>query len=322
MSVKKQVPSLCKLYSFYEEIPEEFLNETDVDSCFYQNVYDNSQSRHRILRVSKGSNKKSFAVKLFQFFELKTQQHYILQDKVNISKGKLTFLVDSLGDFLKTFDHASKSLQIPLPKSKVDIRFKKSKYNLFARYYNDIFEHPPRQIRLSFRFGIKNSCVFTIEKIEPHSNHNILTEIVNLNFLQNSSALQEPILRSKQVWNNWDQLRCVAYSPLIVGVTKALLSSLGTCIVPMQSVRENFACTERIFILSAETIINARNARLCARCAVFLLKIKQILFSCRLVKGFTILRRLQNQFKVFVEMRIVLAIIVSTENNENLLTVM
>ena len=32
MSVKKQIPSLCKVYSLYEEIPEEFLNETDVDS--------------------------------------------------------------------------------------------------------------------------------------------------------------------------------------------------------------------------------------------------------------------------------------------------
>ena len=34
MSVKKQIPSLCKLYSFYEGIPEEFLDETDVDSYF------------------------------------------------------------------------------------------------------------------------------------------------------------------------------------------------------------------------------------------------------------------------------------------------
>ena len=32
MSVKKEIPSLCKLYSIYEEIPEEFLDETDVDS--------------------------------------------------------------------------------------------------------------------------------------------------------------------------------------------------------------------------------------------------------------------------------------------------
>ena len=44
MSVKKQFPSLCKLYSFYEEIPEEFLDETDVDSYFHHNIFDNVAS--------------------------------------------------------------------------------------------------------------------------------------------------------------------------------------------------------------------------------------------------------------------------------------
>ena len=34
MSVKKQIPSLYKFFLFYEEIPEEFLDETDVDSFF------------------------------------------------------------------------------------------------------------------------------------------------------------------------------------------------------------------------------------------------------------------------------------------------
>ena len=32
MSVRKQIPSLYKLDSFYEEIPEEFLDEPDVES--------------------------------------------------------------------------------------------------------------------------------------------------------------------------------------------------------------------------------------------------------------------------------------------------
>ena len=44
MSVKKQIPGLCKLYSFYEEKPEEFLDETNVDSHFYHNISDISQS--------------------------------------------------------------------------------------------------------------------------------------------------------------------------------------------------------------------------------------------------------------------------------------
>ena len=105
-------------------------------------------------------------------------------------------------------------------------------------------------------------------------------------------------------------------------MTIAQLFSLGTCIVQIQSVRVNFACTKKLFNLSAEAIINVRNARLCARRAIFLLKIKQIPFSSRLVKGFTILKRVQNQFKMLSEMCIVLARIVSTERNENLLTVM
>ena len=64
MSVKKHLRSLCKFYSFYEEIPEEFFDETDVDSYFYHNIFDISLSQHRKVRVGKGSNKKSFAIKL------------------------------------------------------------------------------------------------------------------------------------------------------------------------------------------------------------------------------------------------------------------
>ena len=70
------------------------------------------------------------------------------------------------------------------------------------------------------------------------------------------------------------------------------------------------------------SIINACNARLCVRGAIFLLKIKEIPFSCRLAKSFTFLKRIQNQFRMLFEMSIVLAIIVPTERNANLLVVM
>ena len=181
MSVKKQIPSLCELYSFYEEIPKEFLDETDVDSYFNHNIFDISQSQHRIVRVSRGSNKKSFAIKLFQFCDLKTQQRYILQEEVKISKRELTCLVDNLPDFLKTFDQASKCIQIPLSKPKVEIGYAKSKDNLFVHYYNDVIDYPNRQIRLSVRFGNNNFCVFSLKKFELHGNQFILTEIVYLN---------------------------------------------------------------------------------------------------------------------------------------------
>ena len=119
-------------------------------------------------------------MKLFQFCDIKTQQHYILQEEVNISKRELTCLVDSLRDFLKTFDQASKCIQIPLRKPKVEIGSTKSKDNLFAHYYNDIIRPPNRQTRLSFRFENNISCVFSIKKFELHGNQFTLTKIVNL----------------------------------------------------------------------------------------------------------------------------------------------
>ena len=126
MSVKKQIQSLCKLHSFYEEIPEEFLDETDIDRFLYHDLFDISQSQNRIVRVSGGSNKKSFEIKLSQFCDLKTQQRCILQEEVNISNKELTSLVDSLHDFLKTFDHASNCIQIPLMKPKVGSKCQKT----------------------------------------------------------------------------------------------------------------------------------------------------------------------------------------------------
>ena len=51
-----------------------------------------------------------------------------------------------------------------------------------------------------------------------------------------------------------------------MGNAKELIFSLGTCVVQIQSVQLNFAGTKRVFNLSAEAIINARNARLCQVC--------------------------------------------------------
>ena len=132
------------------------------------------------MRVSAASNRKSFAIKLFQVCDLNTQEPYNLQEELNISKTELTCLVDSLRNSLKTFDQASKCTQIPVPKPKVEIGSTKLKGNLFADYYNDNIEHPNRQNRLSFRFGNNNSCVISFKMFELRGNQIILTEIVNL----------------------------------------------------------------------------------------------------------------------------------------------
>ena len=60
MSEKKQNPSLSKLYKTYEEVPESFSGDTDVDSYFYHNILDIGLIDNRVVRVSERSNKKKF----------------------------------------------------------------------------------------------------------------------------------------------------------------------------------------------------------------------------------------------------------------------
>ena len=185
MSTKKKISSLCKLYSVYKEIPEEFSDETDVDSYLYHNVLDISQSHHRIVRVSKASNKNFFALKVFQFCDSKLKQRLSLNQKVSISKKEIESLLDSLGEFIKALDQANKVSQIPLPKLKLEIGFTKAKDELFSHCYKDIVEHLNRQIRLSFRFEKKNkTCVFSVKKFEHYGNQFVLTEVVNLGYRQ------------------------------------------------------------------------------------------------------------------------------------------
>ena len=163
MSTKKQISSWCKLYSVYEEIPEEFLDETDVDGYFHRNKLDLSQSHHRIFRDSKRSNKKSLGFKVFNFCNSKLQQRFILKEEVSISKKGSESLLDSLGEFPKAFDQASKVSQIPLPKSKFEIGFTIPKDELFCHCYKAVVEHMNRQIRLSFRFQRNKTCVFSVK---------------------------------------------------------------------------------------------------------------------------------------------------------------
>ena len=113
---------------------------------------------------------------------------------------------------------------------------------------------------------------------------------------------------------------CSAFTP-DCGYNNSTIILRGTCMVQKRSIRVNFACTKRLFNLSAELIINARNAHLCVRCKLFFSQIKQIPFSCRLVNGFTFLKRIENQFKLLLEMCIVLTSIVSTDRNAILLVV-
>ena len=64
MSVENQIPSLCKIYSPYGELPEEVFDETDISNRFYLNIFDILQSQHRIVRINKKLQQKNFCTQI------------------------------------------------------------------------------------------------------------------------------------------------------------------------------------------------------------------------------------------------------------------
>ena len=181
MSVKKQIPRLSNIYTIYKEVPESFLDQTDVDSFFTIICWTFPRIDTRTVRVRKGSNKKFFAFKLFQFCNLKNQLRFILEEEVSVSLKEFAAFLNTLRQFLKQYDKTVKFPALhPIPKPKQVIGFTLCKDKLFAYYFQDIKEHCSRQIRLSFRFERKTDCCFSIKKFHIVGEQNILTEIIKL----------------------------------------------------------------------------------------------------------------------------------------------
>ena len=153
MSIKKQIPSFNKFNTFYEEVPESVLDETDAVSYFYHKILDIALIDNGIDQVRKYSNKKFFSLKVFRFCNLKSQQTFIPEEEVSISLKELAAILNTLRQFLKQKIKTVKFPALyPLPKPKQEIGFALFKDELSEQYFQDNKEHCNRQIRLSFRF--------------------------------------------------------------------------------------------------------------------------------------------------------------------------
>ena len=106
-----------------------------------------------------------------------------------------------------------------------------------------------------------------------------------------------------------------------MGITIALLFSLGTCIVQIQSVQVDFAGTRRLFNLLAEA--NHECAQCGSVCHVRNIPFEdhRNSFFLSLGQGVYFLKRPQREFKMLLEMFIVLTSIVSTERIAGLFSV-
>ena len=167
--LSKQSPCSGKLFSFFEEILVKLLDDTNVVSYFYNNIVNFSQSQHRIKRVRRGSNKKSFAIKLFQVFDLETRQRFILQEEVNVFqkvKENSFFSADSLRGLSKfSIERASVNIfHFRNPRLELDLQSQNAIF-LLARYYKNITKYPNEQTVWSLWFGNKKSCLLSNKMI-------------------------------------------------------------------------------------------------------------------------------------------------------------
>ena len=131
MSTKKQISSLCKLYSVYEERPEEILDETDVDSYFITTFWTFHSPITDLFELAKDPTKSLWHSKCF-IFTIQSYSSDLISRKMSAFPKKIESLLDSLGEFLKAFDQANKISHIPLPKPKFEIGFTKAKDELFS----------------------------------------------------------------------------------------------------------------------------------------------------------------------------------------------
>ena len=174
MYVRKQIRSLGKLYTIYEEVPENFLDETDVENYFYFNNLDIAVTDNRIVQVSESCNKKVFAFKLFQICSLK-KQRFILKEEVSVFVREFASILNTLRRFLKQNDKTVKfPVLYPLPKQKQEIGFTLFKDEFFAQYFQDIKEHCNKQIRLSDGHGFPFVLTVTRSVVSPSKSSKLL----------------------------------------------------------------------------------------------------------------------------------------------------
>ena len=86
-------------------------------------------------------------------FELKTQQRFV-SEEVSITKNELSSLLDHFRDFLKAYERASQSPQIPRPKPMIEVGSTIWKDIVFVHCYKDQRKLATR-VSLSLRFEQK-----------------------------------------------------------------------------------------------------------------------------------------------------------------------
>ena len=189
MPIKNQLPTLSKLYSIYEEAPEELMDEADIDSYFYHSVLNITKKENRLVLLSNTSNKKSFNFKIFKPDCSTIQQKYSLSEAITLTRRELGVVLDCLNDFLLQFEAARQSNFYILATLKAPVGYTFLKDDLFYHHIHEIREHSKRHIRLSFRVDLNKGWIFSLEKITLTGSEFFVEKIINFGHFEVKSLL-------------------------------------------------------------------------------------------------------------------------------------
>ena len=120
---------MCKLYSVYEEIPEEILDETDVDSYFYHNILDISQSTTEQCELAKDPTKTLLHSKRFIFGNKIYSSDLFSRKKSAFSKKKLSLYSIVWVNFSKHLIKPTKYRSFHYPNQKLRLGLQKQETN-------------------------------------------------------------------------------------------------------------------------------------------------------------------------------------------------
>ena len=204
---------------------------------------------------------------------------------MNISKRELSSLIDSLRDFPKFFDKASKCSQSSLPQIKIEIGSINSKDNPFAQYCTVIPEHLKRHFSLSLRFGNNNSSDFIITKIEIHAINFFPKKFSILTITEVTTSTRTDITFQKTA----KQLRAITKCSTFIPDSRynnCIIKLIGNVPCPKKMCSDILCVHKKTFQFLEKKTNIVFNAGLHVRPAIFSLKYKQNCFSWSFVKRF------------------------------------